>query len=152
VIQQLTESTGASQPLYKSRLSRTEVCQPTSLLSRSSHPRRCQPTSLNASCLVLIVPADLTIRPVISAQFASQPLALVPRSDPDANLSILFCVCCDFCQPTSLSRRSGRFRFGRPFGFAQGVLDRMIVDVLIFQVFMSISASQPLDISASQPL
>jgi hypothetical protein len=28
----------------------------------------------------------------------------------------------------------------------------MIVDVLIFQVFMSISASQPLDISASQPL
>lgn len=62
VIQQLTEPTGASQPLYKSRLSRTGVCQPTSLLSRSSHPRRCQPTSLNASCLVLIVPTNLTIR------------------------------------------------------------------------------------------
>ena len=68
------------------------------------------------------------------------------------NLSGLFCVLCNFCQPTSLSRWSGCLRFGQPFGFAQGVLDRMIVDVLIFQVFMSISASQPLDISASQPL
>jgi hypothetical protein len=62
------ERESASQPLY--------------FLVRGT-TRRCQPTSLNASCLVLIVPADLTIRPVISAQFASQPLALVPRSDLD---------------------------------------------------------------------
>ena len=67
-------------------------------------------------------------------------------------ISVLFCVFCDFCQPTSLLRRSGRFRFGQPFSFAQGVHDRLMVDVFIFQVFMRISASQPLDISASQPL
>jgi hypothetical protein len=67
-------------------------------------------------------------------------------------LSGLFCVCCDLCQPTSLSRRSGRFGFGRLFCVATGVLDRRIVDVFVFQLFMRISASQPLDISASQPL
>ena len=68
------------------------------------------------------------------------------------NLSGLFCVLCNFCQPTSLSRWSGCLRFGQLFGFAQGVLDRRIVDVFVFQLFMRISASQPLDISASQPL
>jgi hypothetical protein len=107
VIQQLTESTGASRPLYKSRLSRTGVCQPTSLLSRSSHPRRCQPTSLNASCLVLMVPADLTIRPVISAQFASQPLVLVPGSDLDA-LSKCLILCLLQFLPANLSIEAER--------------------------------------------
>jgi hypothetical protein len=67
-------------------------------------------------------------------------------------LSVLFCVCCNSCQPTSLSRRSGRFRFGEPFGFAPGALDWRIVDFFVFQLFMRISASQPLNISASQPL
>ena len=69
-----------------------------------------------------------------------------------AYLSILFCVFYSFCQPTSLSRRSGCFRFEQPFGFAPGVLDWWIVDVFVFQLLMRISASQPLDISASQPL